>query len=383
MYNANSLKTALIGLVGWRQNHDPSGWQLTELTASSSGLWFNSVHPMLTFDNLRSICPKFNLVEADQAATNTAFTGWVKEKTEDWIVEAIGVWFNQKSGIKTANNLLERKDLFYSTTNSANTEDSSGKIVGFQVDTKNNKGLQVEIKRIGLQLTQNQSLRVNLFKSGQNDSVANSPIAYTANGGVQWETVDWVLESGHSYFIAYDQDDLVGEAVNGLIDYSIYQNGRTKYPTAKYFDVAGFSADVDDSSLWDLSKNSHTISTNYGLNLSFSVKCDYTDFVIDQASIFADYLRLYVGMGFLNEIANNPNANVNRNESNASARNLKFDINGDSQGKDDFSVHGKVKKALSAIQFDTAGIDKICLPCRRRSIRHKTIGPKNSGWWYS
>jgi hypothetical protein len=135
------------------------------------------------------------------------------------------------------------------------------------------------------------------------------------------------------------------------------------------------------NNLWDLARNNFTVETNYGLNLSLDARCDYTDFIVDQKTLFKTLISLQVGMDLLREIAFNPQSRINRNEANVTRSQLLYEIDGDTQGRNDFSVLGRYKKALEAIQFDTTGIDKTCLPCRRQAIRHKAIGPRLSGHW--
>lgn len=376
MYNANTLKTELIGLIGWKQNADPSGWQLTDLTTSSSGLWFNGVHPLLTIDNLISICPRFDIIDSDSAAINTAFTKWLKEKTEDHIVKAIELWFTQKANLRTASNLLERNRLFSSTGNNSELIVSSGKIVGFQVDPIREQSIIASISSFSLHLTANQVLNVHLFKSGQAAPMQTESVDYTEAGSVQWFDVDWQLDGEGSYWLAYDQSDLVGSAIDGIRDFAINYSGFQTFPTAKYFKIAAFNADVDDSVLWDLSKNQYTTSTNYGLNLKLDVQCDYTQFIIDQQLIFKNVIALWVGMELLRELAFNSSSRINRNESNISSLQVLHAIDGDTQGRNDLSLSKQFKDGLNAIQFDTTGIEKTCLPCRKRGIRNKVIGPR-------
>ena len=376
MYNIDTLKTSLIDLVGWRQNEDPSGWQLTDLTSSSSGLWFNDVHPLLTIDNLISICPRFDLIDSDQAAINTAFTKWLKDKTEQGLVEAIELWYNEKSGLGTANNLLDRALLFSSTGNNLNLELGSGKVVGFQIDPIRERSIKTSVPSFSLHLTANQTLDVHLFKSGQSSPIQTESVVYDQAGSVQWFDVDgWDMEGEGSYWLAYDQDDLVGTAINGIQDHSINYQRYSTFPTSRFFAVCAFNAAVDASSLWDLSLNNYTVSTNYGLNVKVDVQCDYTDLIVDQKNIFKNVVALQVCKNLLRELAFNPNSRINRNESTISKAQLMYEIDGDTQGRNDFSLSGRLKKGLEAIQFDSTGIEKTCLPCRKKGIRTKAIGP--------
>lgn len=376
MYNAETLKSDLIGLVGWRQNDDPQGWQLDDLTTSSSGLFFNSVHPMLTIDNLIAIAPEFDIIEANDAARDAAFTKWLKEKTEDGILKAVESWFNEKAELSTARNLLSRNDLFDVTGNITNLENSSGKVVGIEIEPARSRSLKAVIERIGVQFDTNQTVTIKLFKSGQLIHVENEDVIYTGNGSVEWFDVNWELEGEGVYFLAYNQDDILGNAINGVYDHTFQNQGIITFPTGRYYGAVAFnSSSADFTNLWDLSNNQYTVSTNYGLNLQMNVQCDYTTFISEQKNLFKSLIMYEVGIMLLDEILFNPNSKVNRNESNVSHARLLYSIEGDTQGINKLSVGARYNKALKAIQFDNYSIDKICLPCRERSVRYTSIGP--------
>jgi hypothetical protein len=377
MYNHSTLKSELIGLVGWRQNADPSGVQLTGLTTTSSGLYFNDIHPALTFDNLVSIAPQFDLIDDDTAAVNTAFTNWLTQKVEAGIVKAVSAWLSQKMKNRTAYNLLNDTKLFRTTGHIQDTDSNQGRVVGIEVSPRREKGIATKIRKVGLQLNTNQTLTVNLFSSTTPTPNASPLTAvYTASGGVQWFPVDWTLEPEGTYWIAYNQDDLVGLSINGLRDYNYDNRGITYYPGNKYFQSVSFSVSGDDATLWDISQNNYSLATNYGLNLELDVRCDYTDFVVDQKALFADLIGLQVGMDILRELAFNPSTRVNRNEAVMSTPQLLYEIDGDAQGSKETSLFGRFQKELSNIAFDDTQISKTCLPCRKRSARITSIGPR-------
>lgn len=209
MFDAQQVKTGLIGIVGWRQNNDAAGVQLVELTTSSSGLWYGSQHPLLTIDNLVSHAPDFNAQGLSQVEQNVEFTAWLKERTEDGIVEAINDWL----------------------------------------------------------------------------------------------------------------------AVSGLRD---------------------------------------------------NFLCNYTDEILEQKGQFARVVALRVASDLLRIVAFNPNARNNRSERNPNTERpvVLFETDGDTQGRNDFSLAGKYKKALASVSFDTTNIDEKCLKCRRTRIRNRTLGPR-------
>lgn len=376
MYNASTIKTELIGLAGWRQNADSAGWQLTDMLTSSSGLWFNGVHPMLTIDNLISIAPRFQDVDPTQSVINTAFTTWLKRKTEDAIVKAVEDWVAKKVVVMTAGTLLSNNTLYEATGNLANLQANNGKIVGLEVVPQRSKNVIVKINQIGVQFNTNQTVRIYLFKSGRLTEVNHTDIVYTGAGAVQWATVDWELSGEGSYFIAYNEDDITGQAINGVTDHTAMSAGVATLPAGRFFRTTAFQVSHDDpTALWDLRENGYSYDTNFGLNLKTSVRCDYTNFIVEQKDLFKTLITLRVGMDLLREIAFNPESRINRNAENVTRAQLLFEIDGDSQGRKDFSILGQYQKALETIEFDTTGIDKICLSCRKRSIQFRSVGP--------
>lgn len=209
MYDPQAIKAAFIGLVGYRQNEDPQGVQLIELTTSSSGLWFNSQHPLLTIANLEAVAPNYGGQGLTDPEVNVEFTAWLREKTEDAIIEAVN---------------------------------------------------------------------------------------------------DWLAVSG----------------------------------------------------------------------LRSSFGCDYTDEIVDQAGTFAPVVALRVALLLLRQIAFNPHARNNRNEANPNTDRpvVLFETDGDTQGRNDFSLGGRYNRALKTLSFDISQIPDKCLKCRKTKIRNRTVGPR-------
>lgn len=377
MYNIEEIKSAFLGLIGWRNNPDDSSgsWQLNEMTTSSSGLFYNDVHPILTFDNLQSISTRFGDIESSSAEINAAFTDWLKQKTEAGIVEAISTWFNEKSGLGTATNLLEQTDLFKTTNNFTDLTVSEGKIVGHRFTPYTSKNLSLKIEKIHVQFDTNQVVQIHLFQSGKKAPIQSVNVNYTGSGSVQSETVNWILKGGSSYFLAYNQDLVLGSAINGVYDYK-FSGSQVAFPSGRFFEVCAFNADVDSIlELWDLKKNNYTIATNYGLNASLSVLCDYTDFIISQKDLFKMLIYYHVAAKLMREIAFNPNSRLNRNAENVNRNEVIYEIDGDSQGRNRHTVFGRYERALNSIQFNSSNIDPLCLPCKKKGIKMTSTGP--------
>ena len=228
------------------------------------------------------------------------------------------------------------------------------------------------IEQVGIQFDTDQTVTVRLFDATLNTEVDNQAITYTGNGGVQWTAVDWSVKGNGSYYVVYDQASITGSAINGVYDHtvnntSIASSGSNRYYTATPFEVAGSVA-----SLWDIENNSYTLTQNYGLNLRVNIQCDYTDFILEQKELFKTVIGKQVAIDMLREMAYNPNIRANRNESNMSTAQILYEIDGDSQGKDGGMRH-QLDEAIKNLSIDFEGIDKICLPCKKYSIRMKAI----------
>lgn len=374
MLDAQRIRTEFIGLIGWRQNPDSEGWQLTDMLTSESGLFYQGVSPLLTVENLMSVAPEFDIMEDSSAARDAAFTSWLKGKTEDAILEAMQIWYSTKLNLGTATNLLERNQLFREVGSDTATR-SNRRFTGLQVYCPGQKGLVQSITEIGLQFSENQTIQVTVWKAGGTTHEYQQSINYTADGGVQWVTVDWKLKGGCTYYIGYDEDAINGHAIDGVgvgrADNYFYV-GKAKSRTAA---VRAFSLNTGDDEKVIEQDLVFACGTNYGLNFRFHVGCDYTDFVVEQKRVFSRICYLNVGATLLREIALNPNSRVNRNQANVSRAELMYELDGDTQGRDSFSIGGKFAQALGAVQFDRTNIDKYCLPCRKKSVRYRSIGP--------
>lgn len=377
MYNATTLKTGLINLLAWRQNPDPDGWQLADLQTGLSGMYFNDEHPLLTFDNLVSIAPQFSEIHPLEADQELAFEAWLKEKTEAGIIRAVQTWIDRKFEVKTARNLLERQQLFSTAPSTGITDANEGKLVGFEFAPSRARGLKLNIERIGLSLTTNQTLNVYLFKSGRVAPVTSSALAYTGGGGEQWFDVNWSLDGEGAYYVGYFQSNLGGASIRGVLDFT-YSGGGNRvgwpyFPIGRYFEAIAFGVPPPVAPvLWDIADNQYTVSTNYGLNFRLNVQCDYTDFILEQKDLFKTAIAKQVACDLLRELAYNANTRVNRKESNASQAQILYEVDGDSQGRPG-GMKKQLDAAINSITFDTKGLDAFCLPCRKRSVNYKTI----------
>jgi hypothetical protein len=410
MYNVETLKAGLINLVGFYPSL-PGEEELYHLTASESGLFFQDFHPLITLENLVSIAPDFSEVvfpayegataysigeivssnskvwECIQATTGnapadpsvywretSAFNNWLEKKVKAGIIQTIEGWIGEKFTKRTARSLLERETLFTGTGQMDNLQVAGTKIAGHQIQVSRFLGLNTRLHEIGLQFASNGDVTLYLVKNNETAAVKTETISYTGGGGETWHSVNWDLDPNGAYFLCYNQADLPGLPVNHLPDYlSIGVPGSTYWPAfSKFLAISAFEAPGTLPALWDLSGNTYGLNVSHGLNLKFSVTCDYTDLIIEQKDLFKTAVGLQVAINFLREFVHNPNSVVNRNERTMKAEQILYEIDGDPRGREG-GLAFRLSEALAGIQFDTSGIDKACLPCRRRGARVRAI----------
>lgn len=388
MYNVSEIKAGLIGLIGWRQNPDAAGTQLTGLTSTVSGLYYNDQHPHLTHDNLLSIAPDYSQQYALQADRNTAYTAWLQEKTEAGILAALDAWIGLKFQNRTARNLLERETLFDAAAG-CKLDTNSSKVAGLEFVPTRSRSLKVTLEKFAVQFSENCTVTVYLYQSNVQEAVQSQEVTYTGNGGAQWVTVNWELDGTGSYLLCYDQaENPTIQSVNSTRDNTHLRGGITTFPCGRFFQARAFSVSAletegipdleigndfivagDTEKFFAIEDLNYTLDTNFGLNVKLNVKCDYTELILDQKDLFRTLIAKQVAMNLLREIALNPNAKINRNQANVDSRAILYEIDGDTQGRKGGIKHD-FEQALNAIQFDTTGIDKVCLPCRRRGVKY-------------
>jgi len=380
MYTASTLLAGLAGITGWRQNPDPSGWQLSAAAIlSSSGTYYNDAHPMLTLANLAAVAPDFTVLHpADAAAQATAFSAWLIQKTQAAQLKCVDDWLYMKYGRASAGNLLEWTQLF-ETNPRQDLDPVTGQFVGFEIFPARSRAQAIRITEIGLQFTQNQPVTVLAFCPGTLTPVFTSPaLVYTGSGSVQWFPLNLTIDSTRAYLLGYNQSTMSGQSINSIADYNALWEGQTQFPKGKLFHATAISAPVSAgtvSALWDVADTEYTVSTNYGINLRLTVECDYTAFILDQKQKFRQALTKRVAMDLVNELSHDPESRVNRHNENSAKSEIRLvhDIEGDTQGR----AMGLAKEygdALKSIAFDDSRIDRLCLPAQKRTgVRFKSM----------
>ena len=413
MYKATALKEALIGLIGWRQNDDTAGTQLSELTTSSSGLWFNDIHPLLSFDALLSLFEQKSIVYStwdigityakgekvlysgtnyyslqasnvgntpDSAPTYwkefNEFTLWLKTITEAGIAETIDDWFSLKTNFESAKNLLEDDQLFR-TSGSGSADESdltSGQMFGFEIVPLRSLGVLARIRELSFHPNDEESgLKIELWKAnGGTTAVQDTTFTAGDTAVPVWKTVDWELDPESTYYLLFNKTNVDSAPINGVRDYHRDDNGSIRMPCSEYLAVNACKyPSVFNNS--ELSLFEYTSEDNFGINVRFDVYCDYTDFVINQKNLFKGAFLRKVALKIIRMFLFNPMAQQNRYVNRIGTDTLLFELEGDTRAKEKTGLKHEYIEQLNAIRFDKKAIASECLPCKKKRTNLSSV----------
>jgi hypothetical protein len=262
MYRPSDIKTGeLLHLWGWRQNHDVSEFTIADsLTQSTTGQYYQEIHPLLTLSNIKSTAPPFDLISypawdsgtlyrigdrvtddsknyrakldniAKEPETHPSewerfdpFSEWLEQKTQASILKAVKRFWDEKMSEKTAKNILENKTLFSGTGRIVDVLPNGTNLVGFEIVPIRANGVTVKIEKIGLQFTDQGNVTLYLMHSSRMVPVQTITLTRTRNTGMEWfDQTDLYLpyistdnDAGGSWYLIYRQNDLP-EGVNAI-----------------------------------------------------------------------------------------------------------------------------------------------------------------------
>lgn len=433
MIRINDITEAFLHLIGWQQNANTLNYGIDpSLTQSESGMYYQQAHPLITLDNLRSVAPdhsedmfeewtegkmyhKGDLVslgdtlyraQEDAGGVNPGtssswrevdlFSEWLEEKTKASIVKMVTRYCNDRLADRTYKTLCETKTLFTGTGNMYDRITNKRNLVGFEVVPIRSKGVTTKIRRIGLQFTEPGEYKIYIFHSSRYEPVKTLTLDYTERNSLQWFNVDDVYlpyvggtDAGGSWYVMYLQSDLPSDsmAINKNRDWSkkpCRECNMLEYASwsawSKYIEVHPFFVNEErvpseggELRLWDVSSNIYTYETNYGLNFEVEVKCDATDFIIEQKMLFQDVLMKQLAVDMLRMFAYNADVRTNRHSINVSRMEVLYELDGDTQAFKRSGLSEALEKAYKAVEVSTMGIDRVCLPCRNNGLRYRSI----------
>lgn len=407
MYNVLTVQEAFAGLVGWRKHPNPAETlnPMGDMLTSSAGVYFQDQHALLTNENLINTFDVFGdytysawasgttYSKGDMVKVSTTYyvsivddntnnavsltTHWrvttpfneqLRQITMAGAAKVINDWFNLKTEFRSSKNLL-KKSLVLAIPGYKGAEFTSKNYIGWRIVPTPSQDAILTIDRLCLDLNGSEDCVVGLYKNGSSTPDQTTTFVGDGTDGPIWKQVNWELEKGNRYYLAYDRTTIgAAEPVNGIANaYKDWSFNR--FPgTLPYAEVSAFEHDGPGQAGWNDVTDIQRCDNNYGLNVMLSAKCDYTELIVDQKELFVDAFAKAVAINAMRWMAMNPNARINRNKANIDPVRVLYEIEGDAIGR-----NGGMKKdydvALKGITFDNKKFSEHCLPCKKSGLR--------------
>lgn len=369
-----SFKTNLLipeykNLIGWRQYHNTADIQIpTPLTQTETGEYYQSKHEAITLSNIQTTIPEDKDLEV---------------YLEEVVVESISEIFNDLIQYRQLNQygktLLEQANLLNKYGSINDKIINTNRFVGFQIRPSAMTGLTAIIEAIGVQFDGATTFDMYLFHSSKLDPLKTITVTTTGRG---W---DWSLTKeelsayngaewqGGVFILGYYQEDIAVNGVSAInysnfdwnrgecsscnnTHYSIWQGIRKHFQVYPIYFPQGSFVKGESPNLENALYNNNQ---SFGLNLRFTVKCDLTQFFIQNKFAFKNLLSLKVAYKVLNMMKFSQRINFIE-------ENLKMMIIRDLEGDVDtklMNIPTQYHKELKSVSFNISGINSACLGC--------------------
>lgn len=425
MLNVAEIKKEFTGLIGFSDDMSAHTQVLSSnLKQSSSGVYFQDAHPLVTLQALEEIAPRdlkllrfpeveniayakgsivrngtelyIALVDTTYNSATTGFTVdweettlfsiWLTSKVEASVSKVVQTVLATSAVNLDARNILAEAPLLTGAGYIKDIILNNNNLVGVIIEQKAVKGVSLKINRIGFQSTNTGTIPLYIYHSSSAIPVKTITLTKNTTNSFEWSAQNDLVLSNYSYgpsgywIIAYNQNDLQNidsQAIKMPVNLNQACATCRQAPTlGRFIDVVAFSVDNStfDGKLWDQNNNIYHTDTNFGLNLDISIVCDFTEIFTGHKNEFVNLIKLQFAVDMLREYIYNANARVNRTAAIASRADVVYALDGDSSK---FSRRSglayDLEKAYNAFMINTKGFNTRCLPCSRQGVKYKSI----------
>ena len=182
----------------------------------------------------------------------------------------------------------------------------NSRFVGYAITPRESKSIAIKIKSIGLQSSAAESFTLYLFDPTQQTAIQSTTVTCSGKS-VTWTDLNWTIEfesdygAGSTYLIGYFEDDLTGDLYQQ--DWSKAMAHQPMKITRHYAGLAPVrfnSSTLNGTSLPDMQYlESAQSCKSSGFNLKFSAKCDITDVLVDNITMFGEAVQYGIGKRYI------------------------------------------------------------------------------------
>lgn len=379
MIQLETIVSSLRDTVKFPEVVDPDIPQIdTSMTSSATARPI--YHPLLSAENIYlAAAPDFsNYPAAPNPTLNNLFSDWLYRLRDDAIRQCVMDVYNTRKSNGQAREQLSNLALYEGQGSNSDTVVAAGRLAGFEIRPVNNNGIFLELPKVGIQLTQAQTLTLHLYNSERNQRISSHDIVYTDAYSMQWLDLGVTLKNrdvdnnivGGVFYIMYDEDTLAGQSINKQHTWGVRPCGNCSRYNREAWDkysryfymrpvyVSAANKPGDLSTIFDTKNVSRTNRQNWGLNFIVNSGCDLTQYFIDRKGVFSDAISRQLSVILLQYITNTTRSNTISEKIREKAR---FALqNRELAGEGAMEDLSKAKKALALELSDTER--NVCSP---------------------
>lgn len=296
MINISTVKTAMIGVNGWKQSLLTGAPTIDAVNlATSSGAYYNQdFSSLVTVDNILNVHEKQGLT-SDQV--NTLLTDIVKGAASKVLNEIFG-----------DNDFIENNVLFSYPFDFNTTLSNDTSFVGYEITTAKSKDILPILNSVSLVFDGVDTVKLLLFHSSKKEPVKELEITTEADNEVYQALTDWSLPytnsvKGGEWYVGYLRSGLTAKAYDR--DYE-QANVINSFLCSRFkpIQITGH----DSETLFDIDSIDYT-SEYYGLNFDVSSYKSYDSIITQNKNKFSKALGLQVAAIVLDMIINSNRSN--------------------------------------------------------------------------
>jgi len=299
------------------------------------------------------------------SAWESPVNDWIQNKQYAAINKLSNQIFTNKKLNESTKTFLDSVQVVDGAGRIEDTVTGAGRFVGFEINLRRINNIKAVINQIGLQLTTSQTLTVYLFHSSHKAAVGTWSLTNSTAHTFDWKTatatsgtneLNYVnysgdIDSGGKFYIGYFESDLTGSAIKKDFDCD------TTYKWSRFADIRPIevpSGGLDGTNIFDINDVGYS-SSNYGLNLSFSIKTDLTEMLTENKELFVDALGYQFASDMLQGMIFNSDSRINKIQDTATRNAVAYEWNAAENAN---SIRKRLDLAYKALEFELSKIRK-------------------------
>lgn len=296
--------------------------------------------------------------------------------------------FQAKKLERNTKTIFENIHLFDGSAGRSINVIRQGRFVGFSVRLLKHRHITLLLRKIGTQFTGAASFKLYVYHEGMQAPYATVQINHVTANTFQWNNitdltlpyVDANKDAGGLFYIGYYEDDLpVGVQAVSRNDYRWdtapcavcggAMNDRNFFqkwsPFQKWVPImvpAGMIQPAPDRAKFPNFSAGYTYDQNFGLNFHLTLRCDLTDFILENIELLDDTYGNEIAYGIINSMAYTL-------RDNGDAKQLRDKAVYEMTRTDGAGLPKQREASYKALDYDMSGFNTVCLPDSRRGVR--------------